>query len=372
MQSNQTKKNNTQNNNQRLKQRRSKNQQVNRSNNANVGSCRIHRKELWFEISNTGTGRYVFQDGNYPLWFEKLSKVFESYRMHSVTIHWISGYSQFAGGSIFMSYNVNKANKNTPFSVSSIFAQQSSGKSRLCENSSFKIPSSSWNQTPTRRSCQGIDDSYLFDLRYAIQTNETPQPISVWIEYDVTFHTPQIETYTTAPTIGNQFAVLKYGDSENVGKPQGLLLGNNKYYWSVEGDFTKLYIGLSNLLSTTLDNLYQGTSNVIAKYTITHKDGTVRSYTFGYNHGSSTTTSADNYLYYKVDDESSPTGWKYWNGTTGHLSNVSWNSTTHDYKPIAGNSTDDGNAIQLSDPQGFTKVEVDYDPVLAKQPRNSQ
>jgi hypothetical protein len=287
--------------------------------------------------------------------------------MHSVTIHWISGYSQFAGGSIFMSYNVNKANKNSVFSVSSIFAQQSSGKSRLCENSSFKIPSSSWNQTPTRRSCQGIDDSYLFDLRYAIQTNETPQPISVWIEYDVTFHTPQIETFSATPTIGNQFSVLKYGGSENVGKPQGTLIGDNKYYWSVEGNFHKLYIGLSNVLPANLDSIYNGRNAVIAKYTITYSNGTVKSYTFGYHHGSATATSYDNYLYYYANDRVLPTDWFHWVGTTSTLIQVIFSEASYEYMPTTGSSTTDGNAVQLSIPEGFTKVEVDYDPVLAKQ-----
>jgi hypothetical protein len=257
--------------------------------------------------------------------------------MHSVTIHWISGYSQFAGGSIFMSYNVNKTNKNTPFTVSSIFAQQSSGKSRLCENSSFKIPSSSWNQTPTRRSCQGIDDSYLFDLRYAVQTNESAQPISVWIEYDVTFHTPQIETFSSTPTVGSQFSVLKYGSNENVGKPEPALIGNGKYYWSVEGNFKNFFIGLTDIASSDLDSIYNATTVVIAKYTIVYSDATVKSYTLGYNHGSSTATNADNYLYFHADDDVNPTDWFYCPTSTSTFTSLQCNSSTHLWKINAGN-----------------------------------
>jgi hypothetical protein len=286
--------------------------------------------------------------------------------MHSVKIHWISGYSQFAGGSIFMSYNVNKANKDTPFSVSSIFAQQSSGKSRLCENSNFIIPSSSWNQTPTRRSCQGAEDSYLFDLRYAVQTNETPQPISVWIEYDVTFHTPQIETFSSTPTSGGQYSVLKYGSGENVGKPAPVLITTGKYYWSVEGNFKNFYIGVPYLTPSSLDSTYSATPTVIAKYTIKFSNGSVNSYTLGYNHGSSTAANDSNFLYLYADDESTDTShWLQYNATNGRTQAATF--ANRFLNLMAGATAVEHNAIQLYFPDGITKVEVDYNPVSAKQ-----
>jgi hypothetical protein len=286
--------------------------------------------------------------------------------MHSVTIHWISGYSQFAGGSIFMSYNVNKANKNSVFSVSSIFAQQSSGKSRLCENSSFKIPSSSWNQTPTRRSCQGIDDSYLFDLRYAIQTNETPQPISVWIEYDVTFHTPQIETLSTAPSIGYQFAVLKFGSAENVGKPEPALIANNKYYWSVEGNFKTFYIGFPYISPGSLDGTYGGADNTIAKYTIKFADGSVNSYSIFYDHGSSTAASNSNMLYLKRDDTTTDkTHWFRYGPAGSTLQSITFSGD--EYVLVAGATEAECTAVELHVPDGITKIEVDYNTAVAKQ-----
>jgi hypothetical protein len=285
--------------------------------------------------------------------------------MHSVTIHWISGYSQFAGGSIFMSYNVNKANKSTPFSVSSIFAQQSSGKSRLCENSSFRIPSSSWNQTPTRRSCQGIDDSYLFDLRYAVQTNETPQPISVWIEYDVTFHTPQIETLSSTPTIGSQYSILKFGTGENQGKPEGITIAGNKHYWNVEGSFSNIFIGFNYIDPPTIDTIYNSTSVIIAKLMLTMSTGEVKSYTIGYNHGSSTLTDSSNYLYLRADDEASLTTMYYWAPYTGLKTTT--NLGTTGFKALAANTTAGVTFFQLYQNDNYAKVEVDYDPVLAKQ-----
>jgi hypothetical protein len=159
--------------------------------------------------------------------------------MHSVRIHWISGYSQFAGGSIFMSYNVNEAQKGANFTVSSIFAQQNSGKSRLAENSSFAIPASSWRRTPNRRMCSG-NGSYLFDLRYAISTSESTQssPITVWIEYDVTFHTPQIESIQQ-PTPTSTDAVFISCEGDVFSVPTGSIESNN-CTWEVTGAFEGL------------------------------------------------------------------------------------------------------------------------------------
>jgi hypothetical protein len=264
-----------------------------------------------------------------------------------------------------MSYNVNKANKNSVFSVSSIFAQQSSGKSRLCENSSFKIPSSSWNQTPTRRSCQGIDDSYLFDLRYAIQTNETPQPISVWIEYDVTFHTPQIETLSSTPTIGNQFSVLKFGAGENIGKPEGTFISGTQYYWNVEGHFNNIYIEANNISPAKLVDIYGTTSHDLAKLNITYSNGSVKSFTIGYNHGSDTAASNDNNIFFRADDAEEPTDWYQWNSATSTLTALSWYDQI--FITVSGLTQFNGDAVQIRSPIGITKVEVDYSPVLAKQ-----
>jgi hypothetical protein len=135
-----------------------------------------------------------------------------------------------------MSYNINEAQKESPFTVSSIFAQQNSGKSRLAENSSFTIPASSWRRTPNRRMCSGTG-SYLFDLRYAIATSENPSPITVWIEYDVTFHTPQIESTSPTPSSVEQY--LYASDSKGIlAQPNPSVDSSNETTWSVEGSFS--------------------------------------------------------------------------------------------------------------------------------------
>jgi hypothetical protein len=136
-----------------------------------------------------------------------------------------------------MSYNVNEAQKEAQFTVSSIFAQQNSGKSRLAENSSFSIPASSWRKTPNRRMCSG-SGSYLFDLRYAIATSENPSPITVWIEYDVTFHTPQIEPTSDVPI--DQGIVLTGYAGQVFSKPEAVTAESDDVTWTVEGSFDGL------------------------------------------------------------------------------------------------------------------------------------
>jgi hypothetical protein len=160
-----------------------------------------------------------------------------------------------------MSYNINEAQKEAPFTVNSIFAQQNSGKSRLAENSSFSIPASSWRRTPNRRMCSGIG-SYLFDLRYAIATSEDPSPITVWIEYDVTFHTPQIESTTTVPT--DQGLVFTGYGAGVFGKPDPIVDESNEINWTVEGSFDGLIV--STAYSSTAPTTARGGYQVAITY----------------------------------------------------------------------------------------------------------
>lgn len=172
-------------------------------NARNARESRVHRKELWFETTTQGTGSYTFNADHFPEWFGNYSRLYETYRMHNIRIHWTSGYSKFAGGYVYVSYNTNPAQSGETFTLQSIFAQQNAGRSQISANGQFLIPRSAYSQQPNRRQCSG-PDSYLFDLRYYISANAfnnqpIPGSITFWIEYDCTFYTPQSST-TSGPT----------------------------------------------------------------------------------------------------------------------------------------------------------------------------
>ena len=55
------------------------------------------------------------------------------------------------------------------------------------------IPKSAYSETPSRRPCRGTDEeTYIFDAVYAIIGNQLTGSFSVYIDYDVTFYTPQL------------------------------------------------------------------------------------------------------------------------------------------------------------------------------------
>lgn len=156
-------------------------------------SVRIHRTEFWFEESNAGLGSKTFDRENFPSWFRKYSNLYESYKMHSFRIRWNSGYSAFSGGWIYASFNTNKSQSKENFTLQTICAQQNAARSKLANNGVLNIPASSWLAQPSRRQCSG-ENSYLLDFRYYIDNQGTVNPgkIAFFVEYDVSFHTPQI------------------------------------------------------------------------------------------------------------------------------------------------------------------------------------
>lgn len=166
-------------------------------------SSRIHRRELWFEVSTTGTGSKSFDSDHFPLWFNNYSKLYETYRMRNIRVHWTSGYSQFAGGYVYASYNTNPSQVGEAFSPETIFAQQNAGRSKLSANGTITIPPSAYLQQPNRRQCSG-PNSFLFEFRYYISANNINDDppsgsITFWIEYDCTFYTPQISLTGSTP-----------------------------------------------------------------------------------------------------------------------------------------------------------------------------
>lgn len=164
-------------------------------NSKDARESRVHRRELWFETTTQGLGTKVFDSTTFPEWFASYSKLYETYQMHSVKVHWTTGYSKFVGGYTYVSYNTNPSQSGDPFSISSIFAQQNAGKSQVAADGEITIPKSAYLQQPNRRQCSG-PGSYLFDLRYYISASDyagapANGSITFWIEYDCTFYTPQ-------------------------------------------------------------------------------------------------------------------------------------------------------------------------------------
>lgn len=72
-----------------------------------------------------------------------------------------------------------------------MLAQQNAVSKQVTAAGTMTIPPASWKQTPNRKYCRG-QQSYLFDhiFKYDASVNGY---IRVFIEYDVTFHVPQLQ-----------------------------------------------------------------------------------------------------------------------------------------------------------------------------------
>jgi hypothetical protein len=195
--------------------------------------------------------------------------------MHSIRIHWTSGYSKFAGGYVYVSYNTNPAQSGEAFTLQSIFAQQNAGRSQISSNGQFLIPRSAYSQQPNRRQCSG-PNSYLFDLRYYISANalnnqSIPGSITFWIEYDCTFYTPQSSPKSEPKTI------FAYNDTDGILFDSSDSFEDNGQGWDITGKFS--YVNLYN------QNASGGYNDV---ETYTFEDGSTIVSTYITNGGSTT------------------------------------------------------------------------------------
>jgi hypothetical protein len=132
--------------------------------------------------------------------------------------------------------------------------------------------------------CSG-SGSYLFDLRYAISTSGAtqPSPITVWIEYDVTFHTPQIES-VQQPSHASQTYLFSEYDKNFFCIPNETLDSTNTYSWEINGEYEG-FIYETTAVSTTYSSTYN-----YGTITVTYVDQSTATIELKYQSGQDTPT----------------------------------------------------------------------------------
>lgn len=152
-------------------------------------SLRVRHRELWRTIDSKGSHRFTFDEVGFPIWFRRVSGLYETYRLHNCRIRLQPAYNSLSSGLLTLSYNTN-ASQAEPTGPAEMLQQARAIQRRINESVTMDIPAFVFRQTPTRRFTSG-PNSYMFDIDVYVQSADTVQPISVFIEYDATFQTPQ-------------------------------------------------------------------------------------------------------------------------------------------------------------------------------------
>lgn len=237
---------------------------------------RTQRRELWFTIDGERSGSYRFDGSHFPIWFKQVSSLYEKFKFNRIGLHFETGYPSTAQGQIFCSYNLglrDPINTNPPY----IAAQRGAVSGPVYRGYTVIVPPSAYSDTPGRRPCRGTDEeTYIFDAVYAVSGNGLTGIFSVYIDYDVTFYTPQlsgedgyVSFYANSPLSEPQ-AVVR-GDaqvSRQEGKGFVIDLGRSVRNVLVQVAVNAISILGPRVLSiTTYDK--DGTSNGLLDYTTT-------------------------------------------------------------------------------------------------------
>lgn len=248
---------------------------------------RTQRRELWFTIDGNRSGSYRFDRSHFPIWFKQVSSLYEKFKFNRIRLHFETGYPSTAQGQIFCSYNTglrDAINTNPAY----IAAQRGALSGPVYRGYTIVIPQSAYSDTPGRRPCRGTDEeTYIFDAVYAIAGDYLTGSFSVYIDYDVTFYTPQLtgedgyaSFYANSPDSEPQ-AVVR-GDariSRQEGKGFVIDLGRSYRDVLVQVAVNAAYILGSRALSiTTFDK--NGTNNGLLEYTTTNPGTTQASTVF--------------------------------------------------------------------------------------------
>lgn len=152
-------------------------------------SCRVRRTELWATIDTTGNHRITFSDLYFPIWFGQISRLYETYSINAAKLVVKSAYNSLANGLLTLSFN-NNPNQGPAPGPEAMLQQQGARQERISKTVEVQLPGYIFRSTPTRRFTVG-PQSYLFDADLYVATTDPAQPVSVYLEYDAVFHTPQ-------------------------------------------------------------------------------------------------------------------------------------------------------------------------------------
>lgn len=156
----------------------------------------FERRELWFTINNSSSGIKRFESGGFPLWFNSIARLYEHYQLNYLRFKFETTYSALSTGACYVTYNTNPNQEAEHENVSIMQSQLGAIGFQVAKSKSFNIPVSAITRTPSKKPTEG-EGSYSFDLGYKVDTAATGV-FNVYIEYSVTFFTPQIDGRTTA------------------------------------------------------------------------------------------------------------------------------------------------------------------------------
>nr|QRD99312.1 MAG: coat protein [Statovirus sp.] len=156
----------------------------------------FERRELWFTINNSGSGIKRFESGGFPLWFNSIARLYEHYQLNYLRFKFETTYSALSTGACYVTYNTNPNQEAEHENVSVMQSQLGAVGFQVAKSKSFSIPVSAITRTPSKKPTEG-DGSYCFDIGYKVDTTATGV-FNVYIEYSVTFFTPQLDGRTSA------------------------------------------------------------------------------------------------------------------------------------------------------------------------------
>nr|QRD99326.1 MAG: coat protein [Statovirus sp.] len=156
----------------------------------------FERRELWFTINNSSSGVKRFESGGFPLWFNSIARLYEHYQLNYLRFKFETTYSALSTGACYVTYNTNPNQEAEHENVSIMQSQLGAVGFQVAKSKSITIPTSAITRTPSKKPTEG-EGSYSFDIGYKVDTSATGV-FNVYIEYSVTFFTPQIDGRTTA------------------------------------------------------------------------------------------------------------------------------------------------------------------------------
>lgn len=162
------------------------------------------------------------------------------------------------------------------------------------------IPASAYSETPSRRPCRGTDEeTYIFDAVYAVAGNDLTGSFSVYIDYDVTFYTPQLSGedgyasfYASSP--GSEPQAVVRGDAQvSRQEGKGFVIDFGRSFRNV---LVQVAVNAINILGPRVLSISthdkDGASNGLLEYTTTDP-GTTHSTTIFRGDSSALVSGAD-------------------------------------------------------------------------------
>ena len=220
---------------------------------------------MWFTIDGERSGSYRFDKSHFPVWFKQVSSLYEKFKFNRIRLHFETGYPSTAQGQIFCSYNTGFYDTiSTDPTI--IAAQRGAMSGPVYRGYAIIIPKSAYSETPSRRPCRGTDEeTYIFDAVYAITGNQLSGSFSVYIDYDVTFYTPQLT--------GGEEYVSFYANSPRA-DPQAVLKGGAQINRQADNGFVVNFArSFSNVLAQAAVNAVDKLASKALRVETFNKDG---------------------------------------------------------------------------------------------------